>query len=96
MKKKFLAVIIVWMFLFMGCSEGHRRHRGHPIVIRPSRPHYKQRVVPVCHRGPRIVVGSHGPKMGQRGPYRGQRGPHGPMTGKGPGRGKGHGRGKGK
>ena len=92
MKKKFLVAIIVWMFLFVGCSEGHRKHRGHPGVRRSGRPHCRQKVAPVCQRGPRVVVGRHGSKIGQRGPHRGQRGPQGKHRDSGLG--KGHGRGR--
>lgn len=91
MKKKFLAVIIVWMFLFAGCSEGHRRHRGYSVVIRSSRPRYGKVYPPVHYREPRVVISRHPSHTIKKGSYGSRRGPYSPMKGKSHsiGRGKG-------
>ncbi len=88
MKKKYLVAIIVWMFLFAGCSEGNRRHRGHHGYRRPVRPYHKQVRLPVRHRGPKIAVRSHSTYTMRKGLYGSRRGLRGQTRGKGHGKGK--------
>ena len=86
MKKRFLIAIIVWVFLFAGCSEDYRVHVTHRVGRRPV--HHKRvyHRIPhrIPHRGVMCDKYSPGRKVGHRGRY--------PMYGKGkPGM---HGRGR--
>lgn len=96
MKKKFLVAIIIGLFLFTGCSEGHKRHRGHHGYRRPVRPSCGPVRPSVHHRGPIIVISRHPSHSSRKGPYGSRRGPQGPTKGKGHGKGHGYGRGKGR
>jgi hypothetical protein len=94
MSNKLSIVVIIGLFLFAGCSEGHKKHRGHHGVRRSGRPHVKQGCGSGYGRGHGVVIGRQGPTRVQRGPYRWQRGPQVKPGGKGPGMGRGPGKGK--
>jgi len=90
MKIKFLVVIIAWMILFAGCSEGHKRHRGHRVVRKPvchQRVHHRSVRIGYSYKSPSHKIGYKRPPMHGRG--------RPSMSGRGPGRGRGPGKGKG-
>lgn len=70
MKKRFLVVIIVWMFLFVGCSEGHRRHRTHRIgrrTVPHQRVYHSSVRIGYSYRFPSYKIGYKRPSMHGRG-----------------------------
>jgi hypothetical protein len=70
MKKKFLAVIIVWVVLFAGCSEGHRRHRTHHVVRKPAchqRVHHSSVRIGYSYRSPSHRIGYKRPPVHGKG-----------------------------
>jgi hypothetical protein len=96
MKKKYLAAIIVWMILFAGCSEGHKRHRGHRVVRKPvchQRVHHRSVRIGYSYKSPSHKIGYKRPPMHGKGgpPMHGRGRPS--MSGRGPGRGPGKGKG---
>ena len=90
--KKLLSIIIVLVFLLVGCSEDNKKCKRLSITKRIGRPTTKC----LAHRGcPKMRIGRKGPMMRQRGLHKGLRGPHGQGRGIGSRRmGKGRGVGR--